>query len=48
MSTSDLLEVLDNLTAVYGDPEHAPTPQCRARWLLDRDLFAVAYREEHR
>lgn len=48
MSAAELLDVLDNLTAVYGDPERAPDPQTRAVWLLDRDLFAVAYREERR
>lgn len=48
MTAAELLDVLDNLTALHGDPERAPDPHTRAVWLLDRDLFAVAYREEHR
>jgi hypothetical protein len=46
-TAAELLEVLDNLAAVYGDAEHAPTPQCRARWRLDETLFTAAYRKEH-
>jgi hypothetical protein len=43
----ELRDVLDNYAALYGNPEHAPTPQARATWLLDETLFAVAYRKEH-
>jgi hypothetical protein len=44
---AELLEVLDNLDAVYGTPERAPDPQTRATWRLDRTLFQQAYRKEH-